>query len=119
MLTLPASLHSAPSTFIFKDLATASHVFLRQGALQVPFVRPYKVLHRGEKTYSTEVHGAVMTASNDCLKLAYVLHVSTKPASPLVIPSSIMTRSGQRVRAPNYLGVQQSQHGGGVADTTD
>ena len=31
---LPASQHAAPSTFIFKDLATTSHVFLRQGAPQ-------------------------------------------------------------------------------------
>jgi len=29
--------HSAPSTFVFKDLATASPVFLRHGALREPF----------------------------------------------------------------------------------
>ena len=52
---VPASRHATPSTFIFKDLATASHVFLRHGALwgalQAPYVGPYRVLHRGDKTY--------------------------------------------------------------------
>ena len=46
----------------FQDLATASHVFLwhgaLQGALQVLYVNPYRVLHRGNKTYTTEVQGA-------------------------------------------------------------
>jgi hypothetical protein len=32
--SIPASRQSAPSTFIFKDLVTASHVFLRHGALR-------------------------------------------------------------------------------------
>jgi hypothetical protein len=43
----PASRHAVPPTFIFKDLAAASHVFLLQGilweALQAPYVDPYRV----------------------------------------------------------------------------
>ena len=46
------------------------------------------------------------TVSIDRLKPVYVLHVDTEAASPQAIPSSLMTRSGQRVRFPDYLGVQ-------------
>jgi len=76
---VPASGHAAPSTFIFKDLATASHVFLRHGAprraLQAPYVGLYRVLHRGDKTYTTGVQGSEKTVSIERLKRAYVLHV--------------------------------------------
>jgi hypothetical protein len=113
---VPASRHAAPSTFIFKDLATVSHVFLRHGAppgsLPSPVCQPYRVLHRGDKTYSIEVQGAAKTVSIDHLKPAYVLHVNTESASPLAIPSNITTRSGWRVRFPDYLGVQRSLWGG-------
>jgi hypothetical protein len=94
--------------FIFKDLATASHVFLPhgalRGALQAPYVGPYKVLHRGDKTYTIEVQGASKIVSIDRLKPAYDLHVEKDSASPPANPSSITTRSGRRVRFPDYLG---------------
>jgi len=106
---MPASRHAALSTFIFKDLATASHVFLRHrafwGALQAPYVGPYWVLHRGDKTYTIEVQGAAKTVSIDRLKPSYVLHVTTESASPPAIPSGLTTRSGRRVRFPDYLGI--------------
>jgi len=112
---IPASQHAAPSTFIFKDLATASHVFLRhgalQGALQAPYVGPYRVLHRGDKTYTIEVQGAAKTVSIDRLKLAFVLHVDTESASPPDILSGLTTRSGRRVCFLDYLWVQRSQRG--------
>ena len=111
---VPASRHAAPSTLIFKDLATTSHVFLRHGALQAPYVTPYEVLHRSDKTYTIDIQGSAKTVSIDCLKLAYVLHVDTEPASPPARPPGVTTRSGRRVRFPNFLGVQQSQWGGGL-----
>jgi len=84
-------------------------------ALQAPYVRKYRVLHRGNKTYSIDVQGAAKTVSIDHLRPAYVLHVNTQSASPPAIPSSTMTRSGQWVCFPDYLGVQWSKEGGGVA----
>jgi hypothetical protein len=114
---VPASRHATPSTFIFKDLATASHVFLWQGALQAPYLGLYRVLHRGEKTYSIEVNGAATTVSIDRLKLAYVLHSDTEPASPLAIPPRVTTRSG-RCTLTGLPGVQQSQRRGGMANVT-
>jgi len=94
----PASRHTAPFTFIFKDLATASHVFLRhgvlRGALQAPYVCPYRFLQMSDKPYTTEFRGAATRVSIDRLKPAYVLHVDTESASPPAITSSLTTRSG-------------------------
>jgi len=71
---LPAPWHAALSTFTFKDPATASHIFVRQGALrgapQAPCVGPYRVLHRGNKTYTIEILGAAINVSIDRLKPA-------------------------------------------------
>ena len=64
---------AAPSTFIFKDLATATHAFLRHSALrralQAPFVGPYTVLHRGRQ----DLHHRGPECSIGRLKPAYVL----------------------------------------------
>jgi hypothetical protein len=76
---------------VLKDVATASHDFLLQRALftlQAPCFGPYRIIHRVEKTYCFEVHGAVTTVSNDRLKSADVLHVNTESASPAAIPVS-------------------------------
>jgi hypothetical protein len=109
---VPASRHAAPSAFIFKDLGTASHIFLRhgalRGALQTQYFGPYRVLHRINKTYTIEVQGAAKTVSIDRLKPAYVLHDDTPSASPLAIPNSLTARSGRWVSFPDYLGVQRS-----------
>jgi len=83
-----------------------------RGALQAPYVGHYRVLHRGEKTYTIDFQGSEKTVSIDRLKLAYVLHVHTDSASLLAIPSSITTCSARRVHFPDYLGVQRSQRGG-------
>jgi hypothetical protein len=120
---VPALRHVTPSTFIFKDLATASHVFLRhgahKGALQAPYAGPYRVLQRVDKNYTIEVLGGANVVSIDRLKPAYVLHVDTESASPPASPSSLTTRSGRRVCFPDYLGVQRSWRGwGGVAGAT-
>jgi len=68
---------------------------------------------QGDKTYTIEVQGAAKTVSIDRLKSVYVLHVDTESFSPHFIPSGLTTRSGRRVRFPDYLGIQRSQRGGG------
>ena len=79
--------------------------------------------HTGSSTgairHTSEVHVAATKVSIDCPKPAYVVHVNTESASPLAIPSSITTRSGQRVSFPNYMGALQSQREGGVVNATD
>ena len=73
---VPASRHVALSAFIFKDLANASHVLLRhgalRGALQVLYVGPCRLLHRRDKSYFVEVQGAARTVSID-LKTTYAV----------------------------------------------
>jgi len=59
------------------------------------------------------VQGPAKTVSIDRLKPAYVLHVDTESDSPPAIPSGLTTRSEQRVRFLDYMGVQWSQRGVG------
>lgn len=77
---LPATRHCEKSSFIFKDLATASYVFLRDDtvrrALQPPYTGPFKVLERShdKKTYTIYVRGNKVVVSTDRLKPAYIDH---------------------------------------------
>jgi len=108
---IPASRHAAPSTFIFKDLATASHVFLWHGALQAPYVGQYEVLHRSDKTYTIDIQGSAKTVSVDRLKPAYVLHVDAGSTSTPALPPGVTTLS-------EFPGGAAVSVGGGVVDAT-
>lgn len=109
----PASRHSKPSIFIFKDLLTASHVFLREDALRAPlkpaYTGPHAVLERSEKVYKILVKGKPVTVSVDRLKPAYILNDSSR--SPIdELPDDTpppekvhtKTRSGRTVKFPDY-----------------
>lgn len=121
----PASRHGTGKTFIFKELASSSHIFLRddtvRAALQPPYKGPYEVLERGEKTFKILVKGKVVTVSVDRLKPAYILSdpshqlvptpnpIPTPTPAPNPVPSAsgcpdveYRTRSGRRVRFPDY-----------------
>ena len=104
---VPASRHATPSTFIFKDLATASYVLLRhgalRGALQAPYVGPYEVLDRNDKTYKSTFRALrrepQLTEGNRFT--SFILN--TESASPPARPPGVTTRSGRRVRFPHFL----------------
>lgn len=53
--------HGVNKVFIFKDLATASHVFIRNDGikrpLEQPYRGPYRVVCRGEKCFTVSVNG--------------------------------------------------------------
>lgn len=73
----PASRHGNRSTFVFKNLGSSSHVFLRDetsGSLKSPYTGPHKVLQRGDKIFKILVKGKTVTVSIDRLKPAYMLH---------------------------------------------
>lgn len=57
----PASRHNKNKTFIFKDLATSSHVYIREdaskSAFQPAYSGPHEVIERGEKTFRLRVKG--------------------------------------------------------------
>lgn len=109
----PASRHAKPSIFIFKDLPTATHVFLREDAvrtsLQPAYTGPHAVLERSDKVYKLLLKGKPVTVSVDRLKPAYILDDSSKtpeeshyhtPTPPKNLKTK--TRTGRIVRFPDY-----------------
>ena len=100
-------------TYISKDLATSTHVFVRHDAvrkpLQPPYDGPYRVLKRAEKHYTLEVANRQEVVSLDRLKPAFMecdltrdvdeLTPATKTTQPTTVPITV-TRSGRQVRRP-------------------
>ena len=76
----PGSRHGERRTFKFKELDTASHVFIRhdavRGPLQPPYDGPYKVVSRSDKTFVVTVRGRDTTVSIERLKPAFILEES-------------------------------------------
>ncbi|CAK9804160.1 Retrovirus-related Pol polyprotein from transposon 412 [Anthophora plagiata] len=117
----PGSNHSSSRTFVFKDLAIAEYVFLRndtvRGILQPPYDGPYRVLDREARTFSLDIRGKPTTVTVDRLKPAYLLAGSSPPTTlsgepalppPILISPNAdtrVTRSGRRVRFPDRLQV--------------
>ncbi|XP_037270504.2 uncharacterized protein LOC119162137 [Rhipicephalus microplus] len=113
----PATRHTKPTPFVFKDLATCSHAFLRDDTVralfQPPYSGPYKVICRDDKTFTLQISGKDVRISIDRLKLSYILSQEpTNPRTPLVIrrqqPATprlapYTTRLGRQVRVPNRL----------------
>lgn len=76
--------HGERKPFVFKDLATAGHVFVRHDApkklLQDPYDGPFKVIRRFEKTFLVEINGRQANISIDRLKPAYCLNTDLEAA---------------------------------------
>jgi cleavage and polyadenylation specificity factor subunit 1 len=123
--------HGVGKVFVFKDLSTASHVFVRSDGykrpLEQPYSGPYRVVHRSDKWFVVSVGGREKTISVDRLKPAFfvaediVEPADTPPARDRVLrsqagppprPSAVVpcvgksdvtnrTQSGRRVRFPD------------------
>lgn len=93
----PTTRNNKDKIFVFKDLSSSSHVFLRQdalrGALEPPYSGPYSILERGEKVFKILVKGKPVTVSIDRLKPAYILVDSspTPPTKPTPTPKPTTT----------------------------
>lgn len=112
----PASRHSNSKVFVFKDLNSSSHVFLREDllrpSLSPAYTGPFSVVERGDKVFKILVKGKTISVSIDRLKPAYVLtettsDSNTSPPDALeqATPDEVTnktTRSGRRVRFPDY-----------------
>jgi len=110
--------HDAKQPFIFKDLSTASHVFVRhdgpRSILQPPYDKPFPVIKRTNKTVRVQIQGRNIDISIDRIKPAYLLADSEKNAletstqnpektdNPEKPPTRI-TRAGRHVRFPDYF----------------
>lgn len=112
---VPASRHGTKATFIFKDLAKTTHVFLREdavrGALKSAYTGPHTVLERGDKVFKIMYNGKPVTVTIDRLKPAYILQESednstndeeihSEPEKEKEIINK--TRSGRHVKFPSY-----------------
>ncbi|XP_075732690.1 uncharacterized protein LOC142775221 [Rhipicephalus microplus] len=86
----PVARHTKPTPFVFEDLATCSHAFLRDDTVRAPFQPPYsrpcKVICRDDKTFTLQIGGKDILVSIDRLKPSYILsHEPTNPGTPPVI----------------------------------
>ncbi|KAJ8914728.1 hypothetical protein NQ315_017438 [Exocentrus adspersus] len=97
--------HGSRKTFVFKDLATCSHVFVRaEGSkrpLQQPYEGPHRVLARHEKFYTLSIRGREVTVSIDRLKPAYIQiedNEEQQAATPQQEPSLPSTREPEEQR---------------------
>lgn len=113
----PASRHCNRGTFVFKDLPSATHVYVRddsvKGPLQPAYSGPYKVLQRGDKVYKLCIKGKEQTITVERLKPAYQLTSDVElpersgTAAPENSEESVKltctrTRSGRKVQFPDY-----------------
>lgn len=125
----PASRHDNKPVFVFKDLATSSHVFLREemhrGSLTPAYTGPHEVLKRGDKVITIRLKNTPVTVSVDRVKPAYILHDTLHkntdsnthtPSTPQNPPQTLQTssdpiaegtsvrrtRSGRKVHFPDY-----------------
>ncbi|RVE49784.1 hypothetical protein evm_005514 [Chilo suppressalis] len=118
---VPASRHGNKTSFVFKNLNSASHVYLREDAvcrpLQPPYSGPYQVVKRATdgKTITISVKGKNVTVSVDRIKPAFILqdpmstatttNKLTKAASELPCPKDEKTpgeTTDQQTPAPAH-----------------
>ena len=110
--------HGNRKSFIFKDLKTASHVFVRVDHAKSPLesVRCFAVVSRTQKTYVVKLRGKDTHVSIDRLKPAYVLSDTNdrecepeeepphpKRDEPTQQNTQVRTRSDRHVRFPDRL----------------
>ena len=71
------SRHGEKEIFVFEDLTTTDHVFVRHDGpktlLQCLYDGPYRVISRHEKKFVFNINGRDVTVSTDRLKPAYVM----------------------------------------------
>ena len=115
-----AARHTTQKTFVFKDLATATHVFLRsdfaRSSLEPPYTGPYEVVSRNDKTFKIIINNKAVVVTIDRLKPAYILQEDAEtPQSPTPsedssggrsptpepVPSRT-TRAGRQVHFPDF-----------------
>lgn len=111
--------HGNKRTFVFKDLATTSQVFIRRDGYKPPLHQPYdgpfEVISRSDKTFTVHVNGRDVNVTIDRLKPAYI--TADEPVADTRTPTTTLaqgptpedgiqrTRSGRRVRFPERLQV--------------
>ena len=113
----------ATTSYVDKNLADCTHVFIRcdtvRKPLQTPYDGPYPVIKRENKYFVVDIKGRRDTVSLDRLKPAYMEHIDSTANAPAHTPqqqqsttvvtpdpppqSTRKTRSGRRVHWPVRL----------------
>ncbi|KAJ8724718.1 hypothetical protein PYW07_015676 [Mythimna separata] len=82
----PAARHNKSKIFVFKELATSTHVFLKDctagGGFKPAYSGPHEVIQRGDKVFKIVVNGKEVTVSIDRIKPAFILRDPDTPYSP-------------------------------------
>ncbi|KAG6438720.1 hypothetical protein O3G_MSEX000172 [Manduca sexta] len=117
---IPVHRHGQKRSFVFKDLETSTHVWLRDDtvrpSLKPPYSGPFKVVKRTEKTYTITMGDKTVVVSIDRLKPAFIevennpKHCTSNTTTPLtnteedpapvvkrVTQKPYTTRSGRKV----------------------
>lgn len=116
--------HDTRKPFVFKELNTSSHVFIRRDSpkstLDPPYEGPFKVISRSDRNFRVDVRGVETTVAVNRLKPAYIANeepLQTGISSPAPGPDphqqpqqqaqrpEVHTRSGRRIRFPDRLEV--------------
>ncbi|XP_045496894.1 uncharacterized protein LOC123695179 [Colias croceus] len=95
------------ATFIYKDLSTCTHVFIRNDTVRAPLTPPYdgpyEVLKRYDKYYQIQLPLRTTVVSIDRLKPAYILNEEVEGmASTAVASTPTPTSDTSSVPATDY-----------------
>ncbi|XP_037270419.2 uncharacterized protein LOC119162038 [Rhipicephalus microplus] len=86
----PAARHTKPTPFVFKDLATCSHAFLRddtvRASFQPPYSGPYKVICRDDKTFTLQNSGKDVRVSKPSTAYSHHTSFPRRIATPARLP---------------------------------
>lgn len=96
----PRAHHGKRTSFVYRDLQQATHVFLRDDSvrrpLQPPYAGPYEILARvNDRLYTLLVNGRSCNISTERLKPAYLLPTDSGDASTQGGTSSPLTSNIQ------------------------
>lgn len=94
---MPATHHdSNRRTFIFPNLTSCTHVFVRDstvgGSFKPAYTGPYQIIKRGDKVFRLLIKGNEATVSIDRIKPAYILQ-SSNPLTPVTPVNNVHNNS--------------------------
>jgi transposase InsO family protein len=107
--------HGKQHTFVYKDLATCSHVFIRNDTARSPLIPPYdgpyEVLERYDKYFKLQLPRRVSVVTIDRLKPAHLFNDGvTSTATPVPTPPCITPTSPRITEAPETVTAASSSY---------
>lgn len=94
---VPASRHGTHAPFVFQELKTCTHVFLRDDrvrkSLRPPYSGPHPVVSRDDKTVTILINGKERRVTIDRVKPAYIVRDEAAPGPAPAGPAPGAARS--------------------------